>query len=247
MSVFEFINSGFKHFIASFNVNSKEEFLENLKNNIMLNYPQMSEEKINGLIVSAVKNVVFLGNMADGETRVSSVCELKSEDCKIKIDDVFTFDFANFSFIKMKQTENKRKNKKSDIKTTRKVVLRRKKVQPEEVKEEVQPEEVKEEVQPEEVKEEVQPEEIKVEVQPEEVKVEVQSEEVKEEVQPKEVAEIIEPEIIPPVEEEQQPQVVADVVIEPEIVEEIPAQEEPVKVNKYKLLKEKIKHIREQN
>lgn len=238
MSVFEFINSGFKHFIAAFNVNSKEEFLENLKNLIMLNYPQMSENKIEGLIVSAIKNIVFLEKMVDGVTRVSHICELKTENGEIKIEDIFTFDFADFCFVK--KCSNKRKNKKPEVKKVRKVVIRKKKT-------EVQPKEIKEEIPlNEEIKAETQLED-EIQTSPkEEIKETVRvQEEIKEEVKPQES---LAPEIIPSVIQPVANVLETGVVEEPEVIipQETQVVEEPVKINKYKLLKEKIKHLREQ-
>ncbi len=262
MSVFEFINSGFKHFIASFNVNSKEDFLDNLKNNIMLNYPQMSEDKISGLIASTIKNIVFLDKMADGQTRVSHVCELKSEDGKIKIEDLFTFDFADFKFSegKIEKTEEKAKKPKAKSEKLRKVVLKRNKPskKAEEVQEKIEekPENKEETVKQEEIinKEEVKPAETEV-VQPIVQKVVVERQQnfpiepqlgIEPEIIP---AKEIKPEIMQP--EEIQPEIIQPVIIQPAEIktEEIKTEEVEVKtekINKYKLLKEKIKHKREQ-
>ena len=225
MSVFEFINSGFKHFIAAFDVNSKEDFLENLKNLIMLNYPQMSESKINGLIVSAVKNIVFLEKMADGETRASNVCTLKSGNGEIIIDDVFNFDFANFCFVKA--TQNQRKNKK--IKKVRKVVIRRKKPV-------IKPEETEKEILPEKEIKVIEPELIETEVIP---PVEQSVEEVQETVteKPEEISSLNFEKITEPAAKE------PETITYPNILKE----EVEVKINKYKLLKEKIKHLKERN
>ena len=225
MSVFEFINSGFKHFIAAFNVNSKEDFLENLKNLIMLNYPQMSESKINGLIVSAIKNIVFLEKMADGETRASNVCTLKSGNGEIIIDDVFNFDFANFCFVKA--TQNQRKNKK--IKKVRKVVIRRKKPV-------IKPEETEKEILPEKEIKVIEPELIETEVIP---PVEQSVEEVQETVteKPEEISSLNFEKITEPAAKE------PETITYPNILKE----EVEVKINKYKLLKEKIKHLKERN
>lgn len=225
MSVFEFINSGFKHFIAAFNVNSKEDFLENLKNLIMLNYPQMSESKINGLIVSAIKNIVFLEKMADGETRASNVCTLKSGNGEIIINDVFNFDFANFCFVKA--TQNQRKNKK--IKKVRKVVIRRKKPV-------IKPEETEKEILPEKEIKVIEPELIETEVIP---PVEQSVEEVQETVteKPEEISSLNFEKITEPAAKE------PETITYPNILKE----EVEVKINKYKLLKEKIKHLKERN
>ena len=225
MSVFEFINSGFKHFIAAFDVNSKEDFLENLKNLIMLNYPQMSESKINGLIVSAIKNIVFLEKMADGETRASNVCTLKSGNGEIIINDVFNFDFANFCFVKA--TQNQRKNKK--IKKVRKVVIRRKKPV-------IKPEETEKEILPEKEIKVIEPELIETEVIP---PVEQSVEEVQETVteKPEEISSPNFEKITEPAAKE------PETITYPNILKE----EVEVKINKYKLLKEKIKHLKERN
>lgn len=237
MSVFEFINAGFKHFIAAFNINSKEDFIENLKNSIMLNYPQMSESKIVGLIMSAVKNVVFLEKMPDGETRISHVCTLKSEENAIRLEDLFVFDFGSYKFAATESGDKKAK-KKSEPKKARKVVIRRKKQQPQEINNEA---ESKEETQPEiQSAEVIQPKE---EIQPEVQSIEIiqPKEEIQPEIQPieetkEEIAEIVPEQVVT------EPVIETEIIIPPEIQEV----EVPIKVNKYKLLKEKIKQRREQ-
>jgi len=225
MTVLEYINSGYKHFVSALNISSKAEFISSIKNYIMLNLPQMSEDKIEGLISSTIKNIVFLEKMKDGETRISHISEFKEG----KIKDIFEFDFGKFSFIKSEEKEEKPEEDKTEQETEEKpkrakrVVIRKKRIQ--KTKKQTKTKKIKaEETTKQEEKEEGKPEEIK------EAETEIKTEEVKETVIPPEAA------------------MVEEITIQNNLPETViePMKQLTPKVNKYKLLKEKIRQRREQ-
>ncbi len=251
ITVLEYINSGYKHFISAINVGSKDDFLNSIKNNIMLNYPQMSEEKISGLIASTIKNIVFLEKMKDMETRISHVSELETINGEIKIKDIFEFDFGKFTFvepsIKEKQEkEEKPEKEKVEPKKVKRTAIRKKRTKKEEIKKETKPIKTKKVKQTQEIKE------IK-EVKP------------RKEVQEETKAVIIE-QPIPPIDEpvsqpkheqteeltvsqnlpEPTPEPTKEITVQQNLPEPVrePMEQLTQKVNKYKLLKEKIKQKR---
>ena len=258
MCVLEFINSGYKHFITGINISSKEEFINSIKNNIILNYPQMSEEKIITLITSTIKTVVFIEKMKDGETRISNVSEIEVINAEPKVKDIFEFDFGKFTFVKIKS--NTKEDTEKPVKKTKRVVLTKKikkakpPKQPEpEVKTEAEVK-TKPKVKPEpEVKTEAEVKtEPKVKSEPE-IKTEskVKSEpkiksepEIKTEPKIKTEPEEFTPEKLPIFQPTPEKEVVIQSTI-PESARE-PMMQLSQKVNKYKLLKEKIKQKREQ-
>ena len=257
MKVFEYINAGFKHFCSAFNTNSRKDFVNNLKNNIMLNYPEMSESKIEGLIASTIKNIVFLEKMKDGETRISHVSELTTKDGEIKIEDIFVFDFARFGFVKG-ETEEETEEIKPKIRKQKKVLLKRKSI-----KREVKDLPVIEPVAN--ILEEEAPEVIEIqqeenEINQHEVMAVIEAEPAEsQEIEPEPLPQIPAPTEETAIQPEPQPSEPAVENIIPQPPEQIIVHEQAEeraeetvnqlteKVNKYKLLKEKLKHKREQN
>lgn len=96
MTIFEYINMGYKHFVASFCANSKDEMINNLKNTIMLNYSKMSEKSINHLINSSVDIVVYVNKSKDGKVRITDVSKLVLNESGLSFQDIYKFDFGKF-------------------------------------------------------------------------------------------------------------------------------------------------------
>ena len=216
----------------------------------MLNYPEISESKIEALIAATIKNIVFLDKMKDGETRISHISELTTKNGKIEIEDIFVFDFARFGFVKnetekeeeKKEEKEEKEEKPKKVRKTKKVLLKRKKIKQNDLPVIEPVANILAEPTPEvsEIQEE------KPNINQPEVQNIIDTEPAMPE--PKEV----QPEPVPVVSQviEPEPQPIEPVEIKATIKAEEKAEEEviiPEKINKYKLLKEKIKQKREQS
>ncbi len=91
ISVFALINAGYDGFISSFSTKSYEEMLTSLKNLIMLEFSNLTEQNVDSLILSAVDLVIFVDRAKDGITRITNVSEPVKTKNGINLQDLFVW------------------------------------------------------------------------------------------------------------------------------------------------------------
>ncbi len=91
VSVCSLINAGNNGFITSFSSKSYNEMLTSIKNLIMLEYPNLTEQNTNSLLLSSIDLIIFVDKTKDGTVRITNVSELVKTKNGLSLQDIFVW------------------------------------------------------------------------------------------------------------------------------------------------------------